>query len=451
MSQLQIQAKTCIDEVEDVLGSSNSLSTNEVYDRLSATYQRFLQHVWCELPMNNQGGSALATVSCMPIWELLNMHTSKCALSSAPAKAIAVQLLSSMYPKSKDRRCVYQQPSCYGSNSQTAVPLSIQVPIQMVVPKSSAAEQNVEYVKAAERILKMTTIGNYTDGKEAAAVTSTVRTFLINVLPKCTIVSDPRELPKQARGEVHILWDSPTCDWMSGKIFLLTLWCLLIITEFLNLPEYRNLSLFLCSSRWSTRLVELDGCKISYSELLSPLLDICSLCLSMNPRFASSSVDTVPLIDPRVNAFLNGSDVNEERCEIGEYFAKEYSARPTMDGKKSLTLHRADYVNKQLIEDIPNEIDFMGASSSCRDFDQLAYLCRDCLFVPTTDTLVSGISATKRRDILFNRKRMRGAVSLDGPCFIPVKSAVTDMLEKNGTDALVTLERLCCKWREDIV
>ncbi|TPP49794.1 3-beta hydroxysteroid dehydrogenase/isomerase family protein [Leishmania donovani] len=272
MSQLQSQVKTCVDDIEDVLASSDSLFSNEVHNRLSATYQRFLQHVWCEVPMNSADGSALATVSCMPIWELLNQHTSACVLSAAPEKAIAVQLLSSMYPKSKDRRCVFQQPSCYGSNSQTAVPLSTHVPIQMFVPDNSSAEQNLEYVKAAQRILRIATVGNYTDAKESASVASAVRTF---------------------------------------------------INTYLSLPEARNLSLFLCSSRWSTRLVELDGRKVSYSELLSPLLDICSLCLSVNPRSVSASVDTVPLIDPRVMPFLMGSGIKEEHYEIGASFATE--------------------------------------------------------------------------------------------------------------------------------
>ncbi|CBZ23515.1 conserved hypothetical protein [Leishmania mexicana MHOM/GT/2001/U1103] len=449
MSQLQNQVKTCVDDIEDALASSNSLSSNEVHDRLSATYQRFLQHVWCEVPMNSADGSALATVSCMPIWELLNQYTSACALSAAPEKAIAVQLLSSMYPKSKDRRCVFQQPSCYGSNSQTAVPLSTHVPLQMFVLNNSNAEQNLEYAKAAQRILRIATVGNYTDVKESAAVASAVRTFINNVLPRCTLISHPGELPKQTRGEVHILWDSPTCDWSSGRIFLLTLWCLLVAAEYLSLPEARNLSLFLCSSRWSTRLVEVDGRKVSYSELLSPLLDICSLCLSVNPRSASVSVDTVPLIDPRIMLFLMGSGITEEQCEIGADFATEYSARPATEGKRSLTLRRADCVKEQLTENIPNEIGFMGTSSSCRDFDQLAYLCRDCLFVPTAKNIASGISASRRRDMLFNRKRTRATSSSDGPCFIPVKSVVTNMLEKTDTDALVTLERLCCKWRED--
>ncbi|GET85898.1 hypothetical protein, conserved [Leishmania tarentolae] len=449
MSQLQNQVKTCIDDLEDVLASSNSLSSDEIYNRLSTTYQRFLQHVWCELPMNSADGSALATVSCMPIWELLNQQTNACALSATSEKAIAVQLLTSMYPKSKDRRCVFQQPSCYGSNSQTAVPLSTHVPMQLLVPNNSNAEQSPEYVKVAQRILKIVMVGNYTDLKESTAVASAVRTFINTVLPRCTLISHPGELPKQTKGEVHILWDSPTCDWSSGRMFLLTLWCLLVAAELFTLPEARNLSLFLCSSRWSTRLIELDGRKVSYSELLSPLLDICSLCLSVNPRSAPASVDTVPLIDPRVMSLLVGSGIKEEHCEFGACFAKEYHERPATKRKKSLTLRRAECVKEQLIESIPNEIDFMGTSASCRDFDQLAYLCRDCLFVPTTKNMESGVSASRRRDMLFNRKRMRATLSSDGPCFIPVKSAVTDMLERTDTDALVTLERLCCKWRKD--
>ncbi|KAG5486695.1 hypothetical protein LSCM1_07948 [Leishmania martiniquensis] len=450
MSHLQDQAKTCIDDVEDVLASSSSLSIDAMSDKISATYQRFVQHVWCELPMSSAGGSALATVSCMPIWELLNQHTSACALATASAKAIAVQLLSSMYPKPRDRRCLFQQPSCYGSSTQTAVPLSTQVPIQMLLPKNSAPEQNIEYIKAAQRILRIAVIGSYTDGKESGAVASTARTFLNTVLPKCTIIPHPRELAKQTRGEVCILWDDPLCDWLSGRVFLLTLWCLLVATDYLNIPEYRSLSLFLCSSRWSERLIELDERKVSYSELLSPLLDICSLCLSVSPRSVSSSVDTVPLIDPRVMPFLMGNGIKDEQCEIGACFATEYSAGSGAEGKKSLTLRRAEYVKEQLIESIPNEIDFMG-TSSCRDFDQLAYLCRDCIFVPTSKNFQSGISASRRRDMLFNRKRTRGTSLADGPCFIPVKSAVTNMLEKRDTDALVTLERLCCKWREDTV
>ncbi|KAG5511166.1 hypothetical protein JKF63_07108 [Porcisia hertigi] len=448
MSQLQNRVRASIDDVEDLLASISSFPSNEVSDRLSVAYQRFVQHVWHELPLNGAGGPALATVSCMPLWELLNQHTGACTLSAAPVRAIAVQLLSSMYPKSKDRRCVFQQPSCYGTNSQTAVPLSTQVPIRMLVPNNSATEQNLDYVKAAQRVLRIAAAGHFTDGKESSAVASAVCTFINTVLPKCTLVSHPGEIPKQTAGEVYIVWNSSACDWSSGTTFLLILWCLFLAAEYLGLPESKKLSVFLCTSRWSMRVIELDERKVSYSELLSPFLDICSLCLSGNPRSAPASVDTVPLIDPRVIPYLMGSDVKVHHSETDSYFAKEYDVKPAIEVKKSLTLRRADYVKEQLIESIPNEIDFMGASSSCRDFDQLAYLCRDCLFVPTTKSVASGVSIPRRRDMLFNRKRTRGAATSDGPCFIPVKSAVSDMLEKSDTNALVTLERLCCKWKE---
>lgn len=450
MSQLQSQAKACIDGADDILTSTFSVSSNDANGALNSTYQQFLQYAWCGLPTSGADGAALATVSCMPVWELLNQSTSPCAPTSNEASAVAVQLLTTMYPKSKDRRCLFQQLNSFGNSSQSAVPLSTRAPLQALVVRVSAVEASFEYVRLAKRSLRMAAVGAYTDGKDGPAVASAVRTFVTSTLPKCTLVAGDKEVSKQPRGELYIAWRSDACDWHAGSVFLLTLWSLFMVAEFLGLPEAKELAQFVRSSRWASRTLNLEGRETAYSKLLAPFLDVCALCVSLNPRSPSAAVDTVPLIDPRVMPFLMGTVPESCPTAVATRFGDSYSVKVATKTKESLTVRRANNVTEQLCDSVPGEIEFMGTSSSCRDFDQLAYLCRNCLFAPTVGSKGhAGVAVSWRRDMLFNRKRPRGGAKVEGPCFLPVQSAVSDMLERTEAEEQTTLERLCCKWRAE--
>ncbi|KAK7198029.1 hypothetical protein NESM_000758500 [Novymonas esmeraldas] len=449
MAQLQTQVGACIDDVEESLASVNGCLDHSTLYKVNAAYDRFLRYAWYELPVSSTDGAALSTVSCMPVWELLNQRTGLRGASRTPATALAVQVFTSMYAKSKDRRCMFQQLSCFGGGSQPVVPLSAPVPIHLPAPAASSVEPVPDYIRTAKRVLKLAAVGGFTEGKDTAAIASAVRSFVNIILPKCTLVSHAKELAKQPRGEVYILWSNPTCDWHSGSVFLLTLWCILMAAEYLALPESKELSNFLRSSRWSARLVEVDGRRQSYGELLSPFVDICAACVAANPRSSSTSVDNVPLIDPRVIPLLLGDGRSGEQRETGKRFSEEYTACSMLESKTTLTERYAHRLKELLSETIPGEVDFMGTSSSCRDFDQLAYLCRDCVFTFSQPGASRGRAARMRRDMLFSRKRMRGSSDSDGPCFVPVQSVVSDMLEKRDSRELVTLERLCEKWKND--
>ncbi|KAL7698099.1 hypothetical protein N2W54_006179 [Lotmaria passim] len=454
MSELQNEVRSCISYTEDFSASLSDADERKIDTFICSTYRSFLQRVWHDLPVSNSDGSALATVACMPLWELLNTYTSTCNPSRALEKGVIVQTLTAMYPKSKDRRCVFQQLNCCGSNGQNALPLSTHIPIEMSLtgtPTDAPTDRTQnEYVKATTEIISMARLGSYVDGKETPALAAMLRAWCATILPKCVLAdSSCPQLASNSTAIVIRLQDSSSA-WNSGYFFLLSLWSALVMGEYLGLAESKELASFLRSSRWSSQLVKIGNTKVAYAKILSPLSDISSLCVSMNLRSPSASVDTVPLVDPRVVQLLCGSGCAAFHANHAGAAASVYTQASISETSVSLMEKNVNYVEEQLNESIPNEIDFMGSSSSCRDFDQLAYLCRDLLFLPPAKSLHSKKSlCRKTRDLLFNRKRGRGGNDDDGPCLIPVKSALSHVMEKNSAESQVTLERLCSKWKKE--
>jgi hypothetical protein len=450
MAELQSQVKSCIDCTDVFFVSSPEVHINEIDQFLSSTYRRFLKYAWHDLPVSSAEGSALATVSCMPLWELLNEYTNTCGPLAESKRGFAVQTLTAMYPKSKDRRCVFQQLNCSGSNPQTAVPLSTHIPLEMSVPEIPANSVWNEYVTALQGLSRISRLGSYTDGKETSTVSALLRSLVTVLLPKCVLVDAASPQAATSSSVINILLRDSGTEWNSGFFFLRGIWNALSIGEYLNLPETKELVSFLRSSRWSSQVVSFSGQNVPYARILSPLADICSLCISLSLRTPSTSVDTVPLIDPRVVELLCGSGIKVLPSSCAETFANTYLQDEVLERKTSLVEQKTEHVAEQLNETIPSEIDLMGFSPSCRDFDQLAYLCRDLLFLPSLESSESKEKRQRRnRDLLFNRKRGRGGSSVDGPCFIPVKSGLSDLMEKSSTESQVTLERLCCKWSKD--
>ncbi|KPI87618.1 hypothetical protein ABL78_3275 [Leptomonas seymouri] len=450
MAELQNQVKVCINSTDDFLVSLSEASEGQIEGFIDNTYRKFLQLAWSELPLHNADGSALATVSCMTLWELLKECTSTCNPSVALKKAFAVQTLTAMYPKSKDRRCMFQQLNCCGNSVQTAVPLSTHIPLETFIPEVPENDLHRDYCSAVRAITKIARSGSFLDGKETPTVSALLRTFVTTILPRCILVdsSDPQCTPNSSA--ICIVFHGSSRTWNSAFYFLMSLWSLLIIGEYLNLAESKELIVLLRSSRWASQTVRIHRERVSYSKILSPLADISALCVSLNMRSPSASVDTIPLVDPRVVQLLCGKDYKDFLSNQTDTLASVNTQHFMIECKSTLVDEKTEYVKEQLDKAIPNEIEFMGFSSSCRDFDQLAYLCRDLLFSHPVACLRSKNNLQARsRDLLFNRKRGRGGNDLDGPCFIPVNIGLSHIMEKSCAESQVTLERLCCKWKTE--
>ncbi|KPA83624.1 hypothetical protein ABB37_01895 [Leptomonas pyrrhocoris] len=449
MAELQSQVKLCINSTDDFLASSAEVQEQNSDSFVGNTYRVFLERTWYELPLHNVDGSALATVSCMSLWELLNEYTSICNPLEASKKAFAVQALTAMYPKSKDRRYMFQQLNCCGNNAQTAVPLYVHIPLETSMPAIPENDAHRDYVTTVQAITKIARLGSFRDGKETSTVSALIRGFVTAILPKCTLVDASNlQSSSQSNGICICLCDSSNA-WNSGVYFLMSLWSSLFVGEYLNLVEFKELVTFLRSSRWSSQTVRFGRQKMSYSKILSPLTDISALCVSLNPRSPSASVDTVPLIDPRIVQLLCGKGYKTFSSQADTLTNTSVQHYIT-EINSSLVEKTAEHVKEQLNETIPNEIDLLGFSSTCRDFDQLAYLCRDLLFLPSIECLTSRKKLqARRRDLLFNRKRGRRENDLDGPCFIPVNAGLSHVMEKKSSGSQVALERLCSKWKKE--
>lgn len=446
MSKLQAEVASHLNNIEDVLAELGDRGHKADYENITKIYNDFLLCAWHALPIRDAEGAALATVSCMPLWESLNQTTSATELLEPVRKGFAVQLLTSLYPKARDRRCVYQQLNTCGTTVQTAVPLNIHIPLESEIFIGADSSINAEYMRVVSVVSNVVKLDNLLAQFGPSFLSAATNSLIKDVLPKCVLSANKDYNTEVCENGIRIFVKERSARPTSGIIFMLTIWRYLILSEMLNLPEAKELAIFLQNSNWGMTVFEIDGRKMTYSSFVSALVDIAFLCLSTNPRTMLNTADTVPFIDPRIIFALG--QVHRYEVDVKRY--RDFSATETkhvMGLKKSLTKKSVDNLSETLSSTIIGEIDFTGCSSSCRDFDQLTYLCRDMLFLPLSGRKVNeGISTMMRRDALFNRKRSRRARDREGPSFLPVRSSLSDMMEKNKKESQTILERLCCHW-----
>nr|CCD11816.1 unnamed protein product [Trypanosoma congolense IL3000] len=165
--------------------------SERVAQQFSDLYRRFMLTVHHDLGSSIDKGPALATAACIPLWEMLHFYSGAFAPLQASSKALVIILLTSLYPKARDRRCLYQHLGCVGSLGFSSVPLNWNVPTKTEVIEdltSDGSEQDgyseiVNYVQntllVEEEILKTcSTVG----------LGSKVKTLMEDVLPRCYLV-----------------------------------------------------------------------------------------------------------------------------------------------------------------------------------------------------------------------------------------------------------------------
>lgn len=406
-----------------------------------ALYKKFCTAAWEQLPTGNAKGSALATASCIPLWEMLNCVSSTYSHLDVTSKARVVLMLTAMYPKSKDRRALYQQLSRFTGGVNTSVPLSTETPALTEATQLFFRDNRVPQILEA---VNLQGVDPENPARNLKKVSTSTKVLLEKILPSSIITFDTTS------SEFTVRCGSQGPFSLNG--FLLVVWKCLVYSELMNTPERRQLSQYLTTSAWASKEVERAGEKIEYAAFFKPLVSICAVCLSQNPRTPATAIDNVPMFDPRLVPLL----LAPESClspPVVDQLAVGANARAT-DTKLSLSsvdnakkLH--DETVQKLKSDIPGEVDFMGSSSTCRDCDSVTILCRDMMFSNLSGVRSPGDSKTSLlHAALFSRKRARDdSSSGEGPSFVPVASSISDMLSDGKAESLTTLERLAMSWR----
>ncbi|CCW61118.1 unnamed protein product [Phytomonas sp. EM1] len=405
-------------------------------------FWELIERLWKELPLSCEQGSALATASCIPLWEVIHFFTGLCCLLQIEKKAFVLNYLLALFPKSKDRRSAYQQLNCRG-NEAMPVPLSVTLPMgsEMLLHMKSKAAFSQIFLSSNTVFLDH--LGSHKNGK---IVSEKIRYLISDVLPNCTLSLSKKLEKDTGLPQLEVCVSKKhTVPWIS---FCVGIWKYIITAEALNIPEGRELSGFLVNSSWSTKTIMIDGRSATYKFLFTGLVDSSMICLSLNGRSPSTNADNTPYIDPRIisNFLLQKKKFISMNTSGVMALAKKMSPQKYCL-KKFLFSEKCRKLKKTLFIDVSSDIKKFGSSPSCRDCDRLTMLCRDCIF--TSFPVLSCRGSSNERALhaaLFDRKRSPDLkMRSEGPSFLPVGTSLTD-LWKDTTSSYNVLERLSTMW-----
>lgn len=409
-------------------------------------FHQFHCATWGRLVDSAPTGAALATAACMPVWEMLNTFTAAGAIVDVRKRSFIVQLLTSMYPKARDRRCLFQQVDGLGRGPASAVPLYARAPDSslgktVVVARADGAV-SVSY-RAAMRASLTSGDAAWSESSAAAHIADLTR----KVLPSCVIMHTEESGSAGGAHAAHsdqtaIRLDDVSLRETSWRAFALMLWKSIVMAEMHCPSEAKALTSFLTTSTWAHQSVLVGGEAVSYASIFTPFVDACMVCLSLNPRVASTAAANTALIDPAVTRSLAVQDRSLGCIDMDatDTLSLAYPAHDVLEPASVAAVDKSDKIRDMLQQTVPGEVMFFGASSSCRDCDQLTLLAREMLFAPATARdRPKGMNVNMLRECMFNRKRNR-----EGPCLLPVSSSLADTMSGDtSNEKQSTLERLC--------
>ncbi|KAH9586676.1 hypothetical protein LSM04_005309 [Trypanosoma melophagium] len=437
-----------------LLAWTHDVGSAEVATQLVDLYWRFMTAVHHDLVLREAQGAALATASCIPVWEMLHFYSGAFGPLRGSARAFVVTLLTALYPKTRDRRCLYQHAGCVGGLCFPRVPLSTRLPMSAEVMKcvnsgndkqSDVYNEIVTFVKntvsAEECILSSPSI---------KGLKSKVKTLVEDVLPRCRLVKDGTEGALLGVGYndsiIIPLSGKAIVPMKSYDVLRETIWRYLILCYVYSPDDRTVLGNFLTTSTWSQKNVRLEGdLDVTYASIMLPILHEAAVCASLMPPVASDVSDNSPLIQPHLLSVLLPQEKAKRsspnpKDNLTEAFVPDRLARR----KVAISHTTLSNLRELLEESIPQEIAFSDESASCRDCDKLTQLCRSAIFSPLLKgTECGGFSVPFMKRILFDRKRKRDDHFYEGPVLLPIVSSLSEMLEdRRMKRSLSTLERI---------
>lgn len=444
---IQKEVREQIEVIRHLLLQFSQSDSCNLHGKLEASFKKLVQSTWHALPQSDPQGSALATASCIPLWGLLNFYTSAVSPLAAEKRAFVTQMLTAMYPKPKDRRCIFQQVNCCGRDSASSVPLSTTLRI-MDTPvefSESVAPTALKYRTCVLFVANSVVLEETLSRPKGESLAQEKTRLFLEILPHCVIGEASEGMTPQV---VHVKVSDTSNSLFSWRTFALTVWKYLIMAHIHCPAQKEAIVSFLTKSFWSTKLFVHGEARVAYNTVTSPLVNRINACLSINPQKASVAADNDPLAAPGAIPLM-GAPLGVLRAdETTTELSGPFSADPVATVEAPEMQMESDRVAERLLSKIQSEVDFFGSSPTCRDADQLVMLSRSLLFCPTSRaSAASGLSSDKLDMILFDRKRGRDWDSCEGPLFLPHTSCGADLLDKGNNNASEsTLERLASRW-----
>ncbi|RNF03652.1 putative 3-methylcrotonyl-CoA carboxylase [Trypanosoma rangeli] len=430
--------------------------SSELAGQLLKVYWRFMRAVHHDLVLREPQGAALATAACIPVWEMLHFYGGSFGGARGASRAFVLSLLTALYPKTKDRRCLYQHSGCVGGLGFPRVPLTNRLPMWAEVIRCptngscapGAYGEVVGYVQNTVSAEECILGGSSLNGLKAK-----IKVLMEDVLPHCRFVTGDAEATSVTAAHpsaiVISMAGDPSASMQSQEVFKQAVWKYLVFLHVYLPEERRALGNYLTTSAWSQQSVRLaDDSVVTYAAIMAPIVHEAAVCVSLMPSFATDASDNAPLFHPRVlEMLLPKAAANQDFTPCLDDLSKAFV--PDKIRKRDVSVAHATVVavRELLEESIPQEITLFGESTSCRDCDKLTQFCRDVLLSPITQHTaaggVTGLSPRAMRSMLFSRKRRRDDGFYEGPVFLPIASSLSEMLdEKAANQSLSALERI---------
>ncbi|KAH8612964.1 hypothetical protein ERJ75_000835100 [Trypanosoma vivax] len=444
------RAQTLVKCIENLIQSLESNATlPEVAPQLVNVFAQFMRTVHHDIVITGDKGPAVATAACIPLWEMLHIQSGLVAPLKGTVMGFVITMLTGLYPKARDRRCLFQHSGCLGSLGSPRVTLSYRLPMQTEItkfvtdsePSLMSYKEVVIYVRNTLSVEE-----NILSTNSTAELLSKTKLLTDCVLPHCVLVESQSQTVVPDRGDgpilIYLSCESESSIRALG-VLQQTIWKYLILLHVYAPEEERSLINFLTNSTWAQRSVLCKGnVEISYHTLMAPVAQEAAVCASFVAFRADGPPDNSPLVPPRLLDFMFTSENRSLPSSPYGDLSKAFSDVSLMRRKASITQQSVERLEELIGKTIPQEIEFANESSSCRDCDKLTMLCRNLLMSPVARSQrFKGLSAHFLKRMLFSRKRSR-IEFYEGPVFLPVASTLSDLFSNEDNKPLTTLERI---------
>lgn len=297
--------------------------------------------IWSKLSQGAQG-YVVATAACLPVWEALNFLTSSLYPVENNVRGYFLIMLTSLYPKYRDRRCLYQHLSGYGEGNGS-------VPLTATAPFKSG---------------KRSTSTGFTDH------TVSLDNFCSDLKQKDVVV------PRIIKGFIsHVNNQSPAAffsdEGISFPDYLSFIWICVLFTNIYSLPEGREL-VALTQAKCKTLFQKQQFAEFTF--LVNHILNYSEFLLHAGVSSAE------PLTN---NPLLDRSVIKQIISRQSGYLArnKKWNRKGVLKGVVNICeSSKRDDRTFDVFSRITECVNEKDANSPCRRNDELTSLCRDVVF-----------------------------------------------------------------------
>lgn len=320
-------------------------------------------YLWNQLIQKPQG-SVLATAACVPFWENLNLLANRIGPLNSEARAFFLLALTSLYPKYKDKRCLYQHSFCSETDIR-GIPLT--TALHTLPPFSCPFIDS----KSSLAVLRDLEVG-FTD--ISYSKNDAVRELILKSIDTLSSFLTSYEIKFSS----NVLSASDGKCTVPLSLLQFTLWKIFLFCEVHGFVEQNKLIGSLTSSSWSEQcIVSESSARWAYKSFFVNFSSCVKFLLCVGSPKIDLPINNLPLLDFRlIKPLILDPQYARTKKEYRSWWRKRRLRAATFlcQRKKMLVDER-----KRLTK-IKNDVEMFQSSSVCRNCDEMTLLCRDMIF-----------------------------------------------------------------------